>query len=53
MPVSDQLKQLVEVHKAVEQAMRGLVKFDQLLQLVAQGHGVFDPSILRLGQLLR
>ena len=25
MPVSDQLKQLVELHKAAEQAMRGLV----------------------------
>ena len=30
-----------------------LVKFDQLLQLVSQGHGVFGPSILRLEQLLR
>ena len=25
MPVSDQLKQLVELHKAAEQAMRGLI----------------------------
>ena len=25
MPLSDQLKQLVELHKAAEQAMRGLI----------------------------
>ena len=25
MPVSDQLKQLVELHKAAEQAMKGLI----------------------------
>lgn len=25
MPVSDQLKQLIELHKAAEQAMRGLI----------------------------
>ena len=30
-----------------------LVKLDQLLQLVSQGHWVFGPSILRPEQLLR
>ena len=30
-----------------------LVKLDQLLQLVAQGHRMFGPSILRPEQLLR
>ena len=40
-------------YKALHGLFGRLVKFDQLLQLVAQGHGVFGPSILRLEQLLR
>ena len=40
-------------YKAPHGRFGRLVKLDQLLQLVAQGHGVFGPSILRPEQLLR
>ena len=39
-------------YKAPHGLFGRLVKFDQLLQLVTQGHGVFGPSILRPEQLL-
>ena len=64
MPLSYQLKQLVELHRAAELAMKGFivrmwpgelghpVEFDQLLQLVTQKHRVFGPSILGPEQLL-
>ena len=40
-------------YKALHGMFGRLVNLDQLLQLVAQGHGVFGPSILRPEQLLR
>ena len=40
-------------YKAPHGLFGRLVKLDQLLQLVAQGHGVFGPSILRPEQLFR
>ena len=40
-------------YKALHGLFGRLVKLDQLLQLVAQGHWVFGPSILRPEQLLR
>ena len=40
-------------YKAPHGLFGRLVKFDQLLQLVAQGHGVFGPCILGPEQLLR
>ena len=39
-------------YKAPHGLFGHLVKFDHLLQLAAQGHGVFGPSILRPEQLL-
>ena len=39
-------------YKTIHGLFGCLVKLDQLLQLVSQGHGVFGPSILRPEQLL-